>query len=133
MRSRSRRGASAIETALLAPVALVLLGGFLEYGWYFLQEMNLNAAVRESGRIAAGAPVADDPTATFKAELEAELTRRGMAHMEHASTSWVSGDAGARLLNIQVSVQFPGLTGLVPVPSAIKKSVTTRLEDQEPL
>jgi Flp pilus assembly protein TadG len=132
MMRRLRRGASAIETALLAPVALAMLGGFLEYGWYFLQEMNMNAAVREAGRIAAGTPVASDPATTFQVEIKNELADRGMGHMTQASTAWVSGDAGSRVLNIQVSVQFPGLTGLVPVPSAIKTSVTTRLEDQEP-
>ena len=132
MSRRFRKGGSAIETALLAPVAVTMMAGFLEYGWYFVQDLNLKASVREASRIAVGTPVEYDPAAAFKAQLGVELADRKMDHMTWASTQWVSGDAGSRMLNTQVSVQYPGLTGLIPVPSAIKQVTTTRLEDQEP-
>src|SRR5689334_5130936 len=47
---RSRRGANAIEFALLMPVLVVMLGGLLDYGWYFWREALLINGLRESVR-----------------------------------------------------------------------------------
>jgi Flp pilus assembly protein TadG len=52
-RQRSRRGANTIEFALLAPVFIALLGGLVDYGWYFWNEALLVNGLRESVRSGA--------------------------------------------------------------------------------
>ena len=125
---RRRRGASAIETALLMPVVVVGMIGFIEYSWFFFMEMNVAAGARNSARIAAGVPVDMDPAGEFNTEMAGELRTYNLAG---SVESWVSGDAGDRLLNVVVSVPWDGITGIVPVPTTITYDTTVRLEDQE--
>lgn len=58
MRTSRRRGANAIEFALIAPMLLVMLAGTLDYGWYFWREAmlvnGLREAVRAGGMQSAG-------------------------------------------------------------------------------
>jgi Flp pilus assembly pilin Flp len=51
--SRSERGASALEFALIAPVLVVLLAGFIEFGFIFQAQLAVTHAAREGARLAA--------------------------------------------------------------------------------
>lgn len=50
---RCRRGAAAVEMALVLPLLLVLLFGSVELGNYFMNEHSLAKAVRDGARFAA--------------------------------------------------------------------------------
>lgn len=45
-----RRGANAVEFALVSPILLMLLGGTIDYGWYFWREALLINGLREAVR-----------------------------------------------------------------------------------
>jgi Flp pilus assembly protein TadG len=45
-----RRGANTIEFALIAPILFALLGGLVDYGWYFWREALLVNGLREAVR-----------------------------------------------------------------------------------
>lgn len=125
---RRRRGASAIETALLAPVVVAGMIGFIEYSWFFFMDMNVAAAARDAGRIAAGVPADLDPAAEFQAEMAEQLA---FYKQTAAVDAVVTGDAGDRLLNVDVAIEWDGITGLIPLPSTVRYATTIRLEDQE--
>lgn len=45
-----RRGANAIEFAMIAPVLVMMIAGITDYGWYFWREALLINGLRESVR-----------------------------------------------------------------------------------
>jgi len=47
---RSRRAANALEFALVTPLLVVLLGGLIDYGWFFWREALAVNALREGVR-----------------------------------------------------------------------------------
>lgn len=51
--ARCRRGAAAVEMALVLPLLLVILFGSVELGNYFMNEHSLSKAVRDGARFAA--------------------------------------------------------------------------------
>lgn len=52
-RSKSERGAAAVEFALVVPLLLLLLLGIIEFGRVFNAQLQLSAAARESVRVMA--------------------------------------------------------------------------------
>lgn len=56
---RARRAANALEFALVAPLLVVLLGGLIDYGWFFWREALAVNALREGVR--AGSLKSPDP------------------------------------------------------------------------
>lgn len=47
---RVRRGANAVEFALIMPLLVTLLGGVVDYGWFFWREALATNALREGVR-----------------------------------------------------------------------------------
>ncbi len=137
---RSRRGSNAIEQALLTPALMVMLiGGFEygwtffrvhQYGWTFFRVHQIEAFARQAGRIAAATPLDDDPAAVFESEFEALMDGAGMGTEGLLITAEVDGDAPARTLEVEVTLEWGGLTGLIPVPDNLTVDYSTWLEDQ---
>jgi Flp pilus assembly protein TadG len=50
---RNNRGQSLVELALLLPVVLLLLGGIIDYGRLYNEQLIVTAAAREGARVAA--------------------------------------------------------------------------------
>lgn len=46
------RGAAAVEMALILPLLMVVVAGIVDFGRYFLQEIQLTNAAREGARVA---------------------------------------------------------------------------------
>ena len=56
LRSLDRRGASAVEFALVLPLLMVLLTGIIQFGWVFFIQFSMENAAREGARqLAVGA------------------------------------------------------------------------------
>jgi Flp pilus assembly protein TadG len=131
LHSRLRRGAQAIEFALLLPVLMAVTSGIVDYGWYYSQELSVISAVREGARAAA---VVDPTLTTYcsaaDARLRSSLVAAGLDGTAATITTKTSGTAPDQLITITANVKFSKLLGLVPAPTALKSSVTMRLENQ---
>lgn len=120
----TRRGADAIEFALVAPILLMMLIGIMEYGWYFFEEAQVTAALREAvrqGAIAVPAE-ADAPgrctpcLAAASTAAVAELDRIGITVGASTVTPAIQSVQGSCALVLDAEIPHGGLVGFVPVP-----------------
>ena len=50
---RNEAGQSMVEMALVLPILLILIGGIVDFGWLFYNQLSLTNAAREGARYAA--------------------------------------------------------------------------------
>lgn len=136
---RSRRGASAIELALVMPLLVYVAMGTLEYSWFLYQRTQVVHAVREGVRLAAVSTIEASPAPdTLAAARTADvLDERGFAAGDVTlATSYrdLTGDAADALdtLTLSATVAYqPVGGGLVPTPTSMAVSMSMMLQDAE--
>ncbi|MBW2258738.1 MAG: pilus assembly protein [Deltaproteobacteria bacterium] len=72
-----RRGANAVEFALVMPVLVMILTGIMEYGWFFSQQIAMVSAVRDSVR--GGRRRAAACQVPLRGRVRRHRVRRGLA------------------------------------------------------
>ena len=87
--ARDRHGASAVEFAIIAPVALMLLIGTLAYGLVFSVHLSLQHLIAETGR------------ATIAGLGSAERTSLARAHFDAKIEAYPLLDPGAADLRVE--------------------------------
>jgi hypothetical protein len=126
VRSRDRRhggrGAVLVEFALVAPLLLVLLFGIIEFGFAFVQWLDVRHGARETARLVA---VNYKPTAAEGSAQAQEILAEGCARMDDGGEGSIltivvppgqpgaPGEVGQRL-EVRVDRQLDGLTGFFP-------------------
>jgi Flp pilus assembly protein TadG len=126
-----RRGAAAVEFALVLPVLLAILTGILEYGWLFLQQSNLSAAVREGARVGSMTMQADGPGAAAETRIRAAMTALNLPGAAATVTTSQAGSTPSEILNVAVTMPYTPLIGLVPTPTQLAARMSMLLEDQD--
>ncbi len=117
----SRRGATAVEFAIVAPVLLLLTFAVVDYGWYFTCIQGVDRVAREAARVGGQTPLDMDPVGTAQSKADALIAGTFPANqMPHTTSAVVNGDH----IEVAVSVEFSPLVGFVPTPSTY--SVTYR-------
>lgn len=119
------RGVSAVEFALLAPVAIVLLVGTVAYGLLFSTHVSLQQLVAETTRATVGGLSATERDAIARQHVAHTLPRYRLLHGPSTSVS-VEAHGGATEVAIHYDASgHPAyiFEGLLPLPS---KSVTYR-------
>lgn len=139
---RSRRGASAIEFALLLVPITLILGGIIEFGWLFLQSNTLLMAARTGAR--SGAAMSETGTTTpGTAADDAARATLTMLNMDPAAvtinacvTSITVGTVTQRAVVVTISRPYNPLTGLLGgrlVGVDLTESAVMLLEQEGPL
>lgn len=117
----SKKGASAVEFALVVTLLLAVLFGLMDWSWYMYHWLSVTTSAARGARIAAGLPLSQDPVgrATREAEDWLELYRmRGIPNI-HAE---IQSRGYSNILLVQVEVPFQPLIGLVPTPPLLRGS-----------
>lgn len=132
----ARRGATAIEFALLLPVFCAILFGVMEYAWVFYQQSNVVAATRDALRIAVTLPKSYSPTPSEAAfdEVRQNLTGFGYTPDQLDAATIDAEYAGStpdETLTVTVSMPYQPIIGLVATPDTINCTMTMRLELQD--
>lgn len=112
-RRRDRRGVTAIEFALVAPLFFVLILAFLEFGWAMMASGILTNAAREGARAGAldGAQVADVTTA-----VNGYLNAAGLPSVTPTVSPCPPSNAAAgQNVAVTASLTFSQIS-LLPVP-----------------
>ena len=119
-RRRNQRGGVLVEYAITLPLFLVVLLGMMEYGYYFYVAVSANNAAREGARqctlVSLGTCGDCDPSAAVK-----YMGSIGMANRTTAKAHCAS-DSGSLMYTVDVTVDFPTLTGYPPILGAMPAS-----------
>ena len=121
-RRRGQRGSTLVEFALTLPLFFVMVTGMLEYGYWFYVANSAVAAAREGARqctlVALGACGECDPTAAVD-----YMEAIGLDSYTDADAE-CENDAGALMYTVDVTVDFPTMTGYLSKLGAIPESST---------
>ena len=124
-----RRGASALEFAILLPAFLLLVTSLVEFSWLFFQSATLSEATRTGCR--AGAQIVPDanpgPIEVAEQATLAALSRHGVNCIKGADeTCWadirVQDDGGHESLVCHAEIAYRPLIGLVIGPRTFSGS-----------
>jgi len=136
MSRRSRRGANAIEFALLMPVFVGVVLGILDYAWLQFQLQGVATAVHSGCRSAATI----DPglnerdiglvLARARTKMLAAYQQSGGTCAGCVATASAIGALPNRSVECTMSLPFTSLTGFVPAPARIEANVVARHEYQ---
>lgn len=138
----SRRGAEAIEFALIVPVMVLLTAGLVDYSWFYNLELAVIDAARHGGRAGAATMDASDNTPCQVAEAATlvALEAAGIPGVDNTRVSaWVAQDGADGdgdgvndgVVYVDVRVPYVPLWGLVINPSELHGALAMRMEDQE--
>jgi hypothetical protein len=136
---RQRRGAYAIELAMLFPVFVWMCTGIIEYSWLSYHVNSLSQAAtfgcRSGSLVDPGLKESGSSalvlTATTAMKKEFENHGPGCGSGSGCSTSAVLvGSRPSRALKCTIAVPYVPLTGVVPVPEQLSGEAVVRLEFQ---
>jgi hypothetical protein len=125
--SRTRRGANAVEFALVLPVLLTFLFGVIDLGWAYTLRHAASSAAAAGARAGALTSQEGDPNGRAVAAAQARWDELDLP----AVPTIVAFRQGApQSLVVRVEVPLQELVGLVVGPEEIEVTVAQRMEDQ---
>lgn len=131
-RPRSR-GAALVEFVIVAPLLFLLLFGIIEFGWAFLQYLDVRHGARETARLAA----VNYGTSTDGSTRAGEIIDEGCSRMDTADGSTVTvertSDSVGSQGRVEVTTDLETLTGFFDTllgSVTLDSQVEIRLEQQ---
>jgi len=131
---RSRRGANAVEFAIILPFLLMILLGTVEYGWFFFQQSQAFHAVSAAARDAAmEVPDVADGAGTGTCTPCVDMAETsGVNRLANVGIDAVAGDLNASVglkdghcaVMMSPSIPYVQLTGFVPTPASFSLDVS---------
>jgi Flp pilus assembly protein TadG len=127
---RARRGAQAVEFALIVPVLLMITAAIIDWSWYYSNQLSMLHAMREGMRIGAAT---DSDTGDAAADTEAAIQDQfdAMGWTGVSISTSISEDNGVCMVQATVSLNATTLWGLVPSPGTHSATERVRVEDQD--
>ena len=136
-----RRGATAVEFALILPLVLVLFVGVLEYGWYFFAHSMVMRSARMGCRAGAVVPTTGgtDPTIVAMSAMMDEMDDMSFSSVVCSASApdprckgevTLIGASPEMQISCAMDYEYGGITGLVPLPSRIAARTVLLLEFQ---
>ncbi len=119
---RARRGAIAVEFALVLPILLLLVVGAIDWGWLFVQEAAVVVCARDGAH--AGALTADDPAAVADARARGALAAAGFVSDPGDVQVRVYDAPPGEVVEVRIEVPFEPVIGLVPTPALLVGQTT---------
>jgi len=137
-RRHGRRGSNLIEFALLLPIYLVIMALIFDYGWFFFMRSVAQTSVRDGCRAGAVVPPDDNATDAAKSAIQDGMSGFTFFGVDCSSSEdtrcgisiETSGASPDETIDCQMSVEYPGMTGMIPVPEAVVVKSSVRFELQ---
>lgn len=101
-RDESDRGATLVEFAIVAPLLLLIVFGTIEFGFLFLQNLDVRNGTREAARLAS-------VNGTNSTATNAELKAQTLARMDESAnvTLWFQRSGGNAGSTVRVCMEKP--------------------------
>jgi Flp pilus assembly protein TadG len=125
--SRSRRGANAIEFALVMPVLFAIVTGIMDYSWVFMLRNGAMNAARIGARTGSVTAQGDDPNGAAAASALEMWSRLGVGG-DPTIVAWRTGEP--ELMAVRVTVDVTNTIGFVLGPTKVQVTAVERMEDQ---
>jgi Flp pilus assembly protein TadG len=136
----AKKGAAAVEFALILPLFLTLLFCTLDYGWMFFQQLAITSAAREGAR--AGALAAEGSNNTqigtlARNSVNAFLQANGIPISDATTTPTITPASGSTpaTVSVNVTLRFRPIVGVIflpnnaqPYPTNLTSTAVTRRE-----
>ena len=129
MTTRRRRGAEAVEFAMVLPVLLAVVLGVIEWGWYLDREAALVQAVRDAAWTGSLTAAEDDPRSAAEARLRDVLARENFSSASNATAALVSGPFGDAI-RVTVSVPYQPLVRGMQTPPVLVATHVALMDDR---
>jgi Flp pilus assembly protein TadG len=130
-RSRRSRGAALVEFGVVAPLLFVLIFGVIEFGWAFLQYLDVKHAAREAGRLAAVNYGTATGTAQSDEIIDEICTRIDDPDGVTITISHPGGSAIGSTAEVAVTRDYNSLTGFFDFTTLdFESTVEVRLEQE---
>lgn len=123
----ARRGANAIEFALVMPVLLAIVTGMMDYSWIFMLRHGAMNAARYGARQGSVADPAGDPDGVA---ASAALAKWGDLHVGGTPTIVAFRVGDPQLMAVRITLATPELIGFVMGPSSIQVTAVEEMETQ---
>lgn len=131
---RRRRGANAIEFALVMPLFLAMLAGLVDYGWYFWREARLINGIREAVRAGGMQSQLENEASgacSSCVSMASTMTQNALTGLGYKSNALTpklervpaTGSPCVYTLKVDGTVAHTRFFPIVPGPSAIKISL----------
>lgn len=137
---RPKRGSNLIEFALILPVAVLLIFGIFENGWYVYQKWAVQSATSEGCRKGAFVHPKgvgyDSPIYVASWNMKDQMALSGLdcesdTSLECQFTAELVGDTPLESLICESSIRYKQITGLIPgAPTHVTTNTTALLEMQ---
>lgn len=124
-----RRGANAVEFALILPVLLALLTGIMDYGWVYLLQHVATTAAREGAREGAVTPQDQGPEARATTAATAAWTRFSLPGAPTVVAFQYDPPGAPPVMVTRVRIDTASLIGLVIGPNRVEATAVQRMED----
>lgn len=136
--NRRRRGSNLIEFALLLPLFLGVVSISFDYGWYFFMRAIAQNAVRQGCRAGAVVPPDDDAEGAAADAIASGMTSHDFFGIDCESASesrcgitvTSSGSSPEESLECNLQLEYPGMTGLIPMPELVQVRASVLYELQ---
>ncbi len=124
LRRANRRGAAALEMALILPVALALILGMMEWSWLLFQWHTVESSALRGVRLLSAVPDAADREEIATEEVREHLRIFGV-DADHATVSTeVEDRLYGRVVTVEVHVHTDPLVGFVLAPTELGARAT---------
>jgi Flp pilus assembly protein TadG len=137
-RRHARRGSNVIEFALLLPIFLALMALIFDYGWFFFMRSIAQTSVRDGCRTGAVIPPDDDATGEAKSAIQAGMSGFSFFGVDCTSPTdsrcgiavTTSGASPDETIDCTIEIEYPGMTGIIPMPDTVRAQSSVRFELQ---
>lgn len=132
--ARFRRGATAIEFALVSSAFFFMLFGIMDWGWLFFRRSQFMDAVLDGTRRAVTRSQTDATLPPIEAAItytEANLTAYGIDPASTTINANYEGTSPSEVLIVTAWMPYNPLIGLWPTPTTINAQMSMYLEIQD--
>ncbi len=129
IRARGRRGNSAIEFALIAPVLFMLTFAIIDFSWYFVAWRSVITSAQVAARAGARTPLMESPDAVAIAKAKSAI-EVNYPTSEPIARYYGSVENGTHV-RVDIEVDFQPLVGFVKAPETLFAHQQMRVEIQQ--